>query len=146
MRQKWLNGAVFHMKQRRKSTGIIFLNNVQASYECKSQKKLVIKDKSVVRLPRESEYTGFNLACTETFNDAMLVEINTKKTVLIFFSDEPFIIKDINILLIEKYFEDIIRYYESTKPSPIQIKSAVYNLLSYICKEKNEKAKKDFHK
>ena len=72
------------MKQRRKSTGIIFLDNVQASYVCKSQKKLVIKDKSVVCLPRGSEYTGFNLACTETFNNAMLVEINKKKTVLIF--------------------------------------------------------------
>ncbi len=145
MRQKWINGAVFHMHQPRKSTGIIFLNNVQASYVCKSHKNLVIKNKSVVCLPQGSEYTCFNIDCTETLNDAILLEINIKKDGVEFsFSDEPFIINDINILLIEKYFEDIIRYYESTKPSPIQIKSAVYNLLSYICKEKNEKVKKRF--
>ena len=127
MRQKWINGAVFHMQQPRKSTGIIFLNNVQASYVCKSHKNLVIKNKSVVCLPQGSEYTCFNIDCTETLNDAILLEINIKKDGVEFsFSDEPFIINDINILLIEKYFEDIIRYYESTKPSPIQHRLFLY--------------------
>lgn len=145
MRQRWIKGAVFNMSQPRKSTGIILLKNCRASYICKSQKSFNTNQKVVVCLPQGSEYQCINKECTGTLDDAVLIEINAEKdNSKITFSDEPFIINDINILLAEKYFNDVINSYESAGFSPLRLKSAVYNLLSFICKEKNTESERRF--
>ena len=145
MRQKWVKGAVFRRAQPRKSTGLIFLNSVRATYIGKSGKAFDMNKKGVVCLPEGSEYTCINRECTGTLNDAVLLEINIKEDgEPLTFSNEPFEISDINILLAEKYFEEIIRAYKSAKPSPLAVRTAVYSLLHFICKEKSEKLKDRF--
>ena len=145
MRQKWIKGAVFNMSQPRKSTGIILLKNCCASYVCKSKKVLEINKKALVCLPQGCEYKCINRECTGTLDDAVLIEFNARKdNSEITFSSEPFVINDINILLAEKYFADVIDSYEKANISPLQLKSALYNLLSFICREKNTESEKRF--
>ena len=145
MRQKWIKGALFQMKIPRKRTAIIFLNNCTALYTDKFGEQFHAPQKSVVCLPQESEYSCLNIECTSTLRDAIIVEFVLRKgNDTLTLSDKPFMLKNINNSIIEKYFTDIIHAYEEPAASPLVVKTAVYKMLTYICKEKIKRYHKCF--
>ena len=145
MRQKWIQGALFQRPDPRKRTGIIFLNACKGVYTDKSGEKFLAPEKSIVCLPEGSEYTCLNLECTSTLEDAIMVEFNAKENdTVLTFSDKPFMIKDVNIPIAAELFGDVVRAYEASVPSALETTTAVYRLLSHICREKVQKVQKRF--
>lgn len=145
MRQKWINGILFQRPNPRPRTGLIFLNNCTGVYTDKSGESFSAPKKSVVCLPYGSEYTCLNLECANNLSDAIMVEFNAiENDNMLSFSDKPFLVKDINIPIVAGLFEKVITAYDSAIPSALAIKTSVYNLLSYICKEKVQKHQKRF--
>lgn len=145
MRQKWIQNTLFQRKFARKKTGIIFLNKCKGIYTDKSGDVFIAPPKSIVCLPYGSEYNCLNFECTSTLEDALLVEFNViEHNNIITFSDKPFLIKDANIPIVANLFNNVIQAYEAPIPSVFALKTAVYNLLLYICKEKTQKHKKRF--
>ena len=137
MRQKWSRGTVFNMSVPRKTTGIIFLNNCTAVYKSKDGNSFTAPQKSIVCLPFGSEYTCLNSDCTSTLNDAILIEFNIiRNDEILTFSDSPFIIKDIPTPIAAELFNNVVKAYESSINSPLEVKSQIFSLLSLICKEK----------
>ena len=134
MRQKWIKDTLFQMNAPRLRTALIFLNNCDGLYTDKSGEKFFAPKKSVVCLPQGSEYTCLNLDCTDTPNDAIIVEFIIKnKGDIITLADKPFLIKDVNIAIIENLFANIVQACEASIPSPLAIKKSTYELLSFIC-------------
>lgn len=145
MRQKWVKNCVFHRANPRKITGIIFLNNCKGIYTSKSGEQFIAPPKSIVCLPKGSEYTCLNAECTSTLDDAILVEFNAiSDNKFLTFSDSPFLIKDVNIPIAHELFNKAIGTFEASIPSPLAIKSSIYNLLLHICKERVQKYQKRF--
>ena len=145
MRQKWIQGVLFQRPDARKRTGIIFLNNCKGVYTDKSGEKFLAPEKSIVCLPQGSEYTCLNLECTSTLDDAIMVEFNAKENdTVLTFSEKPFLIKDVNIPIAAELFADVVHAYEASVQSALETKTAVYKLLSHICKEKVQKYQKRF--
>ena len=145
MRQRWIKDILFQRKFPRNRTGIIFLNNCTALYTDKSGEQFYVPQKSVVCLPQGSEYTCLNIECTSTTNDAIMVEFILKEgNEVLTLSDKPFIIKDVNIPIIESLFTDVIQTYEASLVSPLAVKTSIYQLLTYICKEKIRTHQKRF--
>ncbi len=145
MRQKWKQDVLFQSADLRKRTGIIFLNNCKGLYTDKSGDKFLAPEKSIVCLPRGSEYTCLNLECTGTIDDAIMVEFNViEDDCILTFSDKPFLIKDVNIPIAADLFRNVVQAYEASVPSTLAIKTSIYRLLSHICKEKVQKHQKRF--
>lgn len=145
MRQTWVENILFQRKTARQKTGFIFLNNCTGKYTDKFGESFFAPKKSIVCLPYGSEYTCLNLECTGTLDDAIMVEFNViENNHIITFSDRPFLIEDINTPIANNLFFDIVQVYDASVPSPLAIKSSVYNLLSLICKEKIQKHQKRF--
>lgn len=145
MRQKWKKDVLFQRQMPRPSTGIIFLNNCTGTYTDKSGEVFTAPEKSIVCLPYGSEYTCLNQNCNGTLDDAMMVEFNAiEEGNVLTFSDKPFLIKDINLPIVTTLFTNIIQTYEASVPSSLAIRTAVYNLLFHICKERVQMHQKRF--
>lgn len=145
MRQKWVQGTSFHMSFPRKTTGIIFLNNCRGAYINKSGKEFIAPFKSLVCLPQGSEYTCINIDCTNTVEDAILIEVNIiKDNKILSFSDSPFIMHDVNIPIVAELMYNVVQAYEASMPSPLAIKAAIYQLLAHICKDSVQKKLEHF--
>lgn len=145
MRQKWIKDTLFEMKSPRKRTAIIFLNNCTAVYTDKTGEQFFAPQKSVICLPQGSEYTCLNVDCTSTYNDAIIVEFVIKSDdSIITLSDKPFLIKDINITIVENIFSDIVQACEMSIPSPLAVKTSVYKLLSFLCEIRVKKHQQRF--
>jgi len=145
MRQKWIKNTLFQMKSPRKRTAIIFLNNCTAVYTDKSGEQFFAPQKSVICLPQGSEYTCLNVDCTSTYNDAIIVEFIVKSNdSIITLSDKPFLIKDINITIVEDIFSNTVQACEMSIPSPLAVKTSVYKLLSFLCETRVKKHQQRF--
>lgn len=145
MRQKWVKGVLFQRPRPRQITGIIYLNNCKGVYTSINGETFTAPPKSIVCLPKGSQYTCLNADCSNTLDDAIMIEFNMIKDNNIFtFSDRPFIINNINNHIAFGIFNDIIQAFESSVPSALTVKTEVYRLLSYICKEKVQKHQKRF--
>ena len=145
VRQKWTAGALFRMSAPRKMNGLIFLNNCKGIYTNRQNESFEANRKSIVCLPYGSEYTCLNTECTNTFDDAILVQFNvTKDNKFLTFADEPFLVQDANAILAAQLFDDAVKIYETSIQSPPEIKMAIYNLLLHICREKNKKHNERF--
>lgn len=140
MRQKWKNGAVFHMSNPRKTTGLILLDNCKGVYINSNGQVIEAAKKSVVCLPYGSCYICQNVACTETFQDAILVEFNVvKEDKILTFSQSPFVLHDTNKTISTNLFQQAVKTYEASVRSPLAVKSTIFSLLAHIGKEQNEK-------
>lgn len=145
MRQKWAKNMTFYRSQGRPRTGLTFLNKCIGIYTDQSGEEFTAMEKSIVCLPYGSKYTCLNAECSNTLDDAIQVEFNVVIDGAVFtFSDKPFLVKDMNTPLISKLFNDVIQAYEAALPANLAIKTAIYNLLLYICKEKIHKYHKRF--
>lgn len=139
MRQKWKTNILFQRFKPRPLTGIIFLNNCTGKYTDKSGESFFAPKKSIVCLPYGSEYTCLNLECTSSLSDAILIEFNAiENGNILSFSDKPFLLKNVNIPIAANLFENAVHAYEEALPSPLAIKTSVYNLLLHVCKEDTE--------
>lgn len=145
MRQKWVTGSLFNMSEPRKQTGLIFLNKCKGVYTDKKGNSFCAEGKTIVCLPQGSEYTCLNADCTETYDDAILLEFNIVKNGVIYtLADSPFIVNDINISAVYELYNKALSGSESALPSPLTIKSVVFELLLQISSRKIQKYKKDF--
>lgn len=145
VRQKRKEGVLFQRSTPKERTGLIFLNNCVVVYTDKSGESFTASGKSIVCLPYSSEYKCLDIVCENTLNDAIIVEFNiVKDGKILTLSDKPFLIKDINVPVAIGYFESAVKSYEASSPSPLAIKASVYNLLSYLCKEKVKMHQKRF--
>ena len=139
MRQKWTKDILFKMDSPRKSTGLILLKACDGIYTDKRGESFFAKEKSIVCLPYLSEYTVLNHSCTNTFDDAILIEFNiTNGNKTFTLSEKPFIIGDVNLLRATELFENVVEVYSSAVSSPMELKKAVLELLILIC-NKNKK-------
>ena len=139
MRQKWTKDILFKMDSPRKSTGLILLKACDGIYTDKKGESFFAKEKSIVCLPYLSEYTVLNHNCTNTFDDAILIEFNiTNGNKTFTLSEKPFIIGDLNLLRATELFENVVEVYSSAVSSPMELKKAVLELLILIC-NKNKK-------
>ena len=145
MRQKWVEGVLFQRPHPRETTGIIYLNNCKGIYTPKHSESFMAPPKSIVCLPKGSQYTCLNAECSNTLDDAILIEFNmlTDSSTLTL-SDKPFLISNVNNHIAFEIFNDVIQAFEASVPSTLKIKTELYRLLSYICKEKAEKHKRRF--
>lgn len=144
MRQKWVKGILFQRQFPRQLTGIIYLNSCKGIYTDKTGEIITAPPKSIVCLPRGSRYTCLNAECSNTLDDAIMIEFNiTKDNELLTFSDKPFLI-NINNYFASELFGNVIQAFEASVPSSLMIKTEMYRLLSYICKEKVQKYQKRF--
>lgn len=135
MRQKWKHGASFKMSNPRNSTGIIFLNKAVGIYNSNGE-SFVAKEKSIVCLPQGSRYTCLNYNCTETTEDAILVQFNIiSDNKLLTPGDKPFLIKNVNVPICAQLCNEAVMAYEAAIPSITEIKSVLYRLLAHIGKE-----------
>lgn len=145
MRQKWVKGALFQRPFPRHITGIIYLNNCRGVYTDKSGEKFTAPPKSIVCLPKGSHYTCLNAECSNTLEDAILIEFNmSKDDEILTFSDKPFLIKNVNNHIALELFNDVVQAFEASVTSPLMIKTTVYKLLSYLCKENIQNHQKRF--
>jgi len=145
VRQKWTAGALFRMASPRKITGLIFLNDCKGIYTNRYNESFEAQRKSIVCLPYGSEYTCLNTECTNTFDDAILVQFNIRKdNKVLTFGDSPFLVRDINSVLASQLFFDTVKTYETSIQSPPEVKAAILNLLLHICREKTHKYDKRF--
>lgn len=147
MRQKWIKGVTFrrNLERPRPRTGIILLNKCEGVYTDKSGDSFVAPPQSVVCLPYGSVYTCLNADCSNTIEDAILIEFNILINGKIHtFSDKSFLVNNLNISLISKHFDNVVQACESSTPSKFAIKTALYNLLLYVCTEKKHKYQKRF--
>ena len=145
MRQIWKKNVLFQRPTGRPRTGIIFLNNCNGIYTDKSGESFLAPKKSVVCLPYGSIYTCLNLECANNLNDAIMIEFNAiENNNIITFSDKPFLVKDVNTLILADLFENVIKAHDSSLHSMLATKTSIYNLLLYICKEKTQKYQKRF--
>lgn len=145
MRQKWVEGCIFNMSFPRKTAGIIFLKNCRGTYISKSGVKFYAPPKSLICLPQGSVYTCINLNCTNTIDDAILIEFNViKENKILSFSDSPFLIRDVNIPIAAELLNNTVQAYEASVHSPLAVKSSIYQLLSHICKDKMLKNQEHF--
>ena len=147
MRQKWVKGILFQRPRPRHITGIIYLNKCKGIYTDKTGEAFTAPPKSIVCLPMGSEYTCLNAECSNTLDDAILIEFNAVKDNELFtFSDKPFLVNDVNPHIAFELFNDIIQAFESSTPSSLSIKTSVYRLLTYLCTEKVQKHQKRYGK
>lgn len=137
IRQKWCDGVVFHMDHPRKSSAIIYLNGCSGEYTSGGN-TVIAPCKSLVCLPAFSMYKVLNVDSGLAHPDAYLVEFNiVKDGRILTLGDTPFIISDINTYIAAELACDAVKAFESTLRSPLAIKAAVYNLLSFIGKEQS---------
>ena len=139
-RQRWKTGAVFHMSSPRKSSALILLDNCEGVYANTDGQVIEAPPKSVVCLPYGSRYTCENVACTETFQDAILISFNiTRENKILTLARSPFVLRDINKTIAANLFRQATKAYEASARSPLAVKSAIFDLLAYIGKEQNER-------
>ncbi|MBQ4051455.1 MAG: helix-turn-helix transcriptional regulator [Oscillospiraceae bacterium] len=137
MRQKWVKGALFQRPRPRHLTGIIYLKSCKGVYTDITGEAFTAPPKSIVCLPMGSQYTCLNAECSSTLDDAVIVEFNAVRDDIPFtFGDRPFLISDVNPHIAFGLFNDIIQAFESSVPSPLIVKTALYRLLAYLCTEK----------
>lgn len=145
MRQKWVKGVLFQRPRPRQITGIIYLNKCKGVYTSIDGEAFTAPPKSIVCLPKGIQYTCLNADCSNTLDDAIMIEFNMIKDNNIFtFSDKPFIINNINNYIAFGIFNNIIQAFEASVPSALAIKTEVYRLLSHIGKEKVQKHQQRF--
>ena len=145
MRQKWYQGVVFRMDHPRKSTGILYLNGCVGEYTSTDGNTFTAPCKSLVCLPSQSEYSVLNARCQLDHTDAYLAEFNiVKDGQILTFSDTPVLISGVNSFLVADLIREVVEAYESTKQSPLLLKSTVYRLLAFLGKESMKAYNKKF--
>lgn len=145
-RQKWTSGAVFCMDHPRKRNGIIYLNGATGQYTNRYAQVIDAPLKSLIFLPAGSRYSVLNIDCNrDLFDDAYLVEFNmTSNGHVMTLSDTPFVISDVNSMIISRLVIDAVKSYESASASPITVKAAVYALVAFLVKEAYERSNSEF--
>lgn len=135
MRQKWKSGAVFSMSQPRRTNGIIYLLGCTGEYRGKDSASFFANKRSVVLLPKGSLYTVLNLDCVQNGTDAFLIEFNLRA------NGEELTLGDTPVLLeakvdfeISVIIEKIVNAYESSRRSPSEVKSGIYELIACLAK------------
>ncbi len=145
MRQKWKYGVLFKRDGPRKTTGIIFLNKCRGVYTDKSGVSFEAKEKSIVCLPKGSEYTCLNLDCTATTDDAIWIEFNmTKDNRTLTLGEAPFLIENVKISPAKELFDKVLQACEASVRSPMEIKKAAFELLLLITNTKTQKRQERF--
>lgn len=144
IRQKWRDGVIFHMDHPRKSSALIYLNGCSGEYTSDG-KTIYAPCKSLVCLPAFSTYEVLNINSGLASPDAYLVEFNVVKDGnVLTLGKSPFIISDVNTYIAAELACGAVKAYESTLRSPLNLKSAVYNLLTFVSKELSVRSNNKF--
>ena len=145
MRQVWKEGVSFKRSVGRPMTAFLLLNRCTGKYVDQSGETFLAPKKSIVCLPYGSKYTCINLECSNTLEDAIIVDFNiVSGGDILTFAEKPFLIKDVNTLIANNLFKNVVQAYEASASSPLAVRTAIYNLLSYICKERLQKYQTHF--
>lgn len=133
-RQMWTEGSIFNMSSPRSYNAFILLDNCIGTYAGNGFS--FVAQKGVVCLPYGSEYTCHNHTCTHTKQDAILVNFNLViNGELYTISKTPFYMQEINFAVAKPLFSEVVDRFENSAFSPMAFKSAMWQLLTYLCKE-----------